>query len=224
MTINLQKLGGIAAIFEGSAYIFGMIVFIFLLNPPNAESLSSQEKLEYLLASKELYQMTITAIYILFGIFLVPLVLAIYERLKVFTEPLAKLITVLGIIWSVLVIASGMISNIGIESAQNLFDKDPVQATLFWTTIDTIHIAIGGGNEIIGGLWVLLISWVGLMANIFPKMLNFIGLIVGLAGVLTTIPDLKDLGIIFGLVQIIWFIWLGIYLLQNQTKMLNLNL
>ena len=224
MTINLQKLGGIAAIFEGSAYIFGMIVFIFLLNPPNAESLSSQEKLEYLLASKELYQMTITAIYILFGIFLVPLVLAIYERLKVFTEPLAKLITVLGIIWSVLVIASGMISNIGIESAQNLFDKDPVQATLFWTTIDTIHIAIGGGNEIIGGLWVLLISWVGLMANIFPKMLNFIGLIVGLAGVLTTIPGLKDLGIIFGLVQIIWFIWLGIYLLQNQTKMLNLNL
>ena len=224
MTINLQKLGGIAAIFEGSAYIFGMIVFIFLLNPPNAESLSSQEKLEYLLASKELYQMTITAIYILFGIFLVPLVLAIYERLKVFTEPLAKLITVLGIIWSVLVIASGMISNIGIESAQNLFDKDPVQATLFWTTIDTIHMAIGGGNEIIGGLWVLLISWVGLMANIFPKMLNFIGLIVGLAGVLTTIPGLKDLGIIFGLVQIIWFIWLGIYLLQNQTKMLNLNL
>ena len=224
MTINLQKLGGIAAIFEGSAYIFGMIVFIFLLNPPNAESLSSQEKLEYLLASKELYQMTIMAIYILFGIFLVPLVLAIYERLKVFTEPLAKLITVLGIIWSVLVIASGMISNIGIESAQNLFDKDPVQATLFWTTIDTIHMAIGGGNEIIGGLWVLLISWVGLMANIFPKMLNFIGLIVGLAGVLTTIPGLKDLGIIFGLVQIIWFIWIGIYLLQNQTKMLNLNL
>ena len=224
MTINLQKLGGIAAIFEGSAYIFGMIVFIFLLNPPNAESLSSQEKLEYLLASKELYQMTITVIYILFGIFLVPLVLAIYERLKVFTEPLAKLITVLGIIWSVLVIASGMISNIGIESAQNLFDKDPVQATLFWTTIDTIHMAIGGGNEIIGGLWVLLISWVGLMANIFPKMLNFIGLIVGLAGVLTTIPGLKDLGIIFGLVQIIWFIWIGIYLLQNQTKMLNLNL
>ena len=75
---------------------------------------------------------------------------------------------------------------------------------------------IGGGNEIVGGLWMLLISWVALQLGGFPKALNYLGVVVGVAGILSALPGLGDVGLIFGLVQIVWFIWLGIVLLRSN--------
>ena len=42
-----------------------------------------------------------------------------------------------------------------------------------------------------------------------------LGIVVGLAGVLTVVPMLKDLAMIFGISQILWFAWIGIVMLRR---------
>jgi len=81
-------------------------------------------------------------------------------------------------------------------------------------------VASGLGNsngEILGGLWTLLVSLAALRAGGLPKGLNILGLCVGAVGIISLIPGLTDLMIgVFGLSQIIWFVWLGIVLLRSN--------
>jgi hypothetical protein len=49
--------------------------------------------------------------------------------------------------------------------------------------------------------------------------LNFLGILVGVAGIASLIPALTDTLVgIFGLGQIVWFIGLGIVLLRRNPK------
>ncbi|HAP60375.1 MAG TPA: DUF4386 domain-containing protein, partial [Cytophagales bacterium] len=117
--------------------------------------------------------------------------------------------------WAVLVIASGMIMNVGLESIETLYTQDQAEALLAWKVIGAIQNGLGGGVEVVGGVWVFLISWFGLRESVFPKLLHYLGLVVGVAGILTAVPGLQDLGAVFGLTQIIWFAWIGVYMLRK---------
>jgi hypothetical protein len=47
--------------------------------------------------------------------------------------------------------------------------------------------------------------------------LNYLGVVVGVAGIISIVPALGELFIyIFALGQIVWFIWLGIVLLRSS--------
>jgi hypothetical protein len=65
---------------------------------------------------------------------------------------------------------------------------------------------------------VLLISWVALQAGGLPKALNYLGMVIGAAGILSALPGLGDVGLVFGLVQIVWFIWVGIVMLRASPR------
>jgi len=157
-------------------------------------------------------------IYVAFGVFLILLTLALHERLKGQTPMLMQTATSLGLIWAGLVIGSGMIANIGTATVIDLYATDPSQASTVWLAIEAVQNGLGGGNEIVGGLWVVLISWAGLRSKDLPTALNTLGLIIGGAGVATLIPPLTELGAIFGLGLIAWFIWVGIFLLRSQQQ------
>jgi hypothetical protein len=216
MKNNLQKIGGIAALIQALAYIIGFTALVFLLTPENADTLNNSEKLRFILDNKVLFQIWILIIYVVYGVALITLTLALHKRLAKYLIPTLQIATVLGYIWSGMVIASGMITNIGLDTVAKVYLNNIEQATTIWLTIEAVQNGIGGGVEIVGGLWVLLISWFALKSKEFPKMLNYIGLTVGATGVLTVIPGLSELGAVFGLLQIVWFAWIGIFLLRNQ--------
>ncbi|MDB1125112.1 hypothetical protein [Vibrio algarum] len=154
--------------------------------------------------------------YVVFGIILAVLVLALHERLKGNAAALSQTASIFGLIWVGLVIACGMISNIGLRSVIELSGKEPEQARSVWLAIDSVTEGIGGGNEIVGGLWVLLLSIAALKSNAFCKKLNYLGLFVGVAGIFTVYPA-DILTEIFGLSQIIWFSWLGYIMLVESS-------
>ena len=111
-----------------------------------------------------------------------------------------------------------MISNAGIAPVIALYAKDPAQAALTWQTIETVASGIGNGNgEILGGVWTLLISLAALRSDRLPKVLNYIGLLVGVVGIISVFPGLTDLVGLFGISQIIWYIWVGIRLLRKTA-------
>lgn len=217
MINNLQKAGGLASLIEGLIYVAGFIVMCTLLAPDNVAELNSTQKLAFLLERKDIFQTLHLLIYVVFGVFLVVLTVALYERLKA-TAALMQVATAFGIIWAGLVVASGMVANTGLDVVADIYIRDTTQATSVWLAIGAVQNGLGGGVEIVGGLWVLLVSWAALCVKELPKVLNYIGLLVGIAGLLTIIPGLSDLGAIFGLGQIVWFFWLGIFMLRNSKK------
>lgn len=108
-----------------------------------------------------------------------------------------------------------MVANIGLGVIVDLYGRNPADAALVWQTYKFVVSGLGGGNEIVGGLWVLLASLAGLRSGGAPRPLNYLGIVVGAAGLLTTIPALGELGAIFGLGLILWFGWLGIVMLRG---------
>ena len=117
-------------------------------------------------------------------------------------------------------IAGGMVANAGIAPVVALYAKDPAQAALTWQGIETVANGLGNGNgEILGGLLALLVSLAALRAGGLPKGLNILGLLVGAVGIISIVPGLTDMMVgIFGLSQIIWFVWLGMVLLRSEAS------
>jgi hypothetical protein len=215
--MTLQKLGGVAALIEAFAYVVGFAVLATLMSPEYAADWNAQQKLAFLLERKLVVQLWNLTIYVVFGVFLVVLVIALHERLKAGALAMVQVASAFGLIWCGLVIASGMVANVGLETVGRVFPKDPASAVSAWLAIGAVQDALGGGVELVGGLWVVLISWAALRSGALTERLNYLGLVVGMAGVLTLIPGLSDLGSIFGLGQIVWFAWLGIHLLRKSA-------
>jgi hypothetical protein len=213
--IKLQKIGAAAALIEALAYLTGFIVLVFFLNPEGGEQLSATERLAFILEHKTLHQVWMLIIYVVFGIALGPLVAALHERLRHSESLSLRFGTLFGYLWVVLVIAGGMISNMGLDAVARIYPADARQATTVWIALEAVQNGLGGGVEIVGGLWVLLISLTALRAGELNRGINFIGLTVGAAGILTALPGLSELGALFGLLQIVWFAALGIHLLRK---------
>ena len=52
-----------------------------------------------------------------------------------------------------------------------------------------------------------------------PKALNYLGMVLGVAGLISTAaPVLKVLGVAFGLGIIVWWLWLGIVMLHSNPS------
>lgn len=212
---SLQKLAGISAIIEGLIYIAAFIYFgIFWSYPIDG---SSMEKMTYMAENQIIFSMMNFLVYIVFGIFLSMLVICLHEKLKQTNNPAVSIGSIFGVIWVGLVIASGMISNIGIAHAIDLMNVNPDKALDLWVIISVITESIGGGNELVGGLWVLLISVVAIQACWLPRTLHYLGCFVGIVGIATVYPC-EIFTEIFGLSQIVWFFWLGICLLMKEKN------
>ena len=129
---------------------------------------------------------------------------------------MARTATAFGIIWSVLVIASGMIYNVGMETAVSLHAANPEQAATVWLAIESVFNGLGGGVEVVGGIWVLLLSAAALGSGSLSRAFNYFGFLVGVAGIVSVVPALAEISAsLFGLTQIVWFAWLGMALLRQ---------
>jgi hypothetical protein len=213
----LQKFGGVAALYEAAAYIVGMIGFLMVVD---VSSVADPVQQVALMADNLAFLYILHLItYVVWGVFMVVLTLALYERLKAGSPALAQIAAVFGIFWGCVIIISCMIHNVGMQTVVDLYGKDPTQAGTVWLTIHSVFGGLGGANEAIGGIWILLISWAALRTGELSKVLNYLGVVVGVAGIISIVPSLGELFIyIFALGQIVWFIWLGIVMLRSNPS------
>jgi len=209
-----QKMGGIAALYEAAAYVVGMVFFLFVLDSLGA--VQPAQKVALLVGNQVSMQIVILLTYVGFGALLVVLTLALHDRLQAGSPAIMQTATAFGLIWAGLLIASGMVYNTGQGVVVALYSSDPLQAATIWLTIDAVHAGLGGQAEILGGLWTLLVSWAALRTGGLPRVLNYLGVVVGVAGILSILPGLTLLVGIFAMGQIVWFAWLGILMLRSS--------
>jgi hypothetical protein len=210
---RMQKVGGIAAIVEATTFLFGFALLVTTLAPMVDGTLDYAERVRFLADHAALTYVWNLVIYVVFGLVLIVLVYALRERLTGQAPALMQIATAIGLIWAGLVIAAGMLANVGAAAVIRMLESAPEHATAVWIAVNTVQNGLGGGNEIVGGIWVILVSLSAFRADLLPRALNYLGLVSGGAGVVTVVPALTEVGAIFGIGLIAWFIWLGIVLI-----------
>lgn len=212
---TLQKVGGLSALYMAAAHLIGIVIFLVVLDYLSITD--PAQKVALNVEKQTVIFSTNLLMYVFFGFALIVLSLALYDRMKSGAPALMQVALAIGIIWAGSLIASGMVANAGLATIVPLYAKDPVQAALTWQGIEAMAGGLGNANgEILGGPLTLLVSLAALRTGGLPKGLNILGLLVGAVGIITIIPALNAMTGVFGLGQIMWFIWLGIVLLRNS--------
>lgn len=217
MIKTLQKMGGVAALIDAATYLVSLGLLFTLLAPMAKPDLDFGQFMAFFRDNQTIVFIWHLLMYLVNGVFLVILALALYERLKAGAPALAQAATVFGLIWVALVFASGLITIYGLEVVVALYDKDPAQAATVKVVLDTITNGIDHSDRFLGCLWVLLVSWAALRVGGLPRVLSYLGLVIGVAGLISTAaPALQELGIAFGFGIIVWWIWLGIVMWRSN--------
>lgn len=212
---RLGRIGGAAALVAAATFVYGIVVFATTVADYTDPDATPAESVDFLVGHQGALLAWYIGIFIVFGAALVPLALALRQRFADRTPMLANTAAVFAVIWAALMFATGMISNIGIESVADLAASDPDRAVGLWSAIDTVTNGLGGGNEIVGGIWIGLVSVAGLLTARLPRWLNVVGILTAAAGLVTVVPELESVEMAFGLGSIVWFVGVGVCLLRS---------
>ena len=104
---DLQKMGGVAALIQAAAYVVGLGLALTLLAP--VLDASPEQYVAFLVDNLTLMHIWHLIIYLVAGVSLVVLALALHERFEAGSPAMAQTATAFGLIWASLVIASGML-------------------------------------------------------------------------------------------------------------------
>jgi hypothetical protein len=213
-------MGGISALICAATYLVSMGLLFTLLAPFMDSAMDFAQFMDFFLANQTIIFIWHVLMYLVNGVCLVILALALYDRLKEAAPAMALAATVFGLIWAVLVFASGFITLYGWELLAGLYRSNAAQAASLKLVLDMITTGIDHSDRFLGCLWLLLVSWAALRAGLLPKGLNFLGLAIGIQGILSTaLPAFTELGLVFGMGIILWWIWLGIVLLRTRPSL-----
>ena len=117
--------------------------------------------------------------------------------------------------WSFALVISGMVFTYGMTTVTDLHGPDAVQT---WQAVEPVALALGGaGGEILGGLWIGMLSLVALRTSALPKVIGWLGVVIAVIGLVSVAPLLADAAIAFGVLQIAWFLAVALILMTRTT-------
>lgn len=219
---GLQRAGGIAGFVIAATYVVGFGLIGVYLAPRgflDAQG-SPEDSLAFLLDHQVTLYSWYLVLYLVGGIALVSLVLGVHSRLRTSAAGLSQTASVVGHLWAGLLLASGLIALVGQRAVVELAATDSVMAASTWSSVSLIHSALGGGIEIVGAIWVMLVSVAGIRSRVLGYGLGALGIGIGVAGAWTIVPPAADYAApVFGLGLIVWFAWMGATLLRRPRQL-----
>lgn len=220
---NIQKIGGIAALIGAATNLLALVVFAAILAPKGFGAADADpSRIVALLADNQAWLRVWYEIqYFAFGVCLILLSLALYERLQAGAPALAQAVITVGLIWAILVIVIGALILSDLSTVVSLYGENPAQAATVWLSLKSVEDGLGGGGgeTLINALWFLLLGWAALRTRELPRVLNYLGVAIGVAGILSVLLVSLALMAVYGLGLIIWLAWLGVVMLRGSTSL-----
>lgn len=134
-----QTIGGVAALIAAATYVIGLGLFFTFLAPSyGSDDPDLGQFVAFLAANGVIVFAWHAIIFLINGIFLVVLALALHERLKAGSPAQVQIATAFGLIWAALVFAGGLIAINGLKVVADLYGQDPGQAAAVKLAIDTV--------------------------------------------------------------------------------------
>ena len=220
-TDGLERVGGLAGFVIAATYLIGMGLMAAYLVPRGFldGQASPADSLAFLLDHQVMLYVWYFVLYLVGGIALVSLVLGVHHRLRPRGAGLSQTAAVIGHLWAGLLLASGLVALVGQRAVVDLAATDPAMAASTWSSISVVQTALGGGIEIVGAAWILLVSLAGIRSHLLGHGLGGLGLGIAVAGAWTLVPPAVTYAApMFGLGLIVWFIWTGNTLLRPPRR------
>lgn len=217
-----QKAGGLAALAHAFAYLLGIILAVTLIFPVLDGDVTRY--FEFVRDNPYLMHSWILIAYWGSAISVVFMALALFHRLNSRSTVLVQAATVFGLIWAGLIIASANLMLNDFRVITDIFINDVSLAPTVWTILEAVENGIISGNELVGSLWVSLISIAALRKGGLPNVLNILGVVLGVLGIITLAPNIADfmgVAFAFGMGMVVWSIWLGIVLLREKPAVFS---
>lgn len=221
-TDGLQRAGGIAGFVTAATYVVGLGLIGLYLAPQGFldEQGSPADSLAFLLDHQVVLYSWYLVLYLVGGIALVSLVTGVHSRLRTGAAALSQTASVVGHLWAGLLLASGLIALVGQRAVVELAATDSAMAASTWSSVSVVQSALGGGIEIVGAVWVMLVSVAGIRSRVLGYGLGALGIGIGVAGAWTIVPPAAEYaGALFGLGLIVWFVWMGVTLLRRPRQL-----
>ena len=168
-----SRVGGIAGHVVAGTYVLGFLVMLAYLAPRGYTdaTASPAASLDFLADNAAAMYVWYLILYVIGGAALTVLVVALHQRLQPAEPGLANTATAFGLIWSGLLLASGMIALVGQRAVLGFNEIDRASAITSWHSVSVIQDGLGGGLEVVGALWVLLVSSAAYRPRILPRPL-----------------------------------------------------
>ena len=221
-TDGLQRAGGIAAFVTAATYAVGFGLIGVYLAPRGFLDVQGnpEDSLAFLLDHQVILYSWYLVLYLAGGIALVSLVLGVHSRLRTGAAGLSQTASVFGHMWAGLLLTSGLIALVGQQAVVELAATDSVMAASTWSSVSVVQAALGGGIEIVGAVWVMLVSVAGIRSRVLGYGLGALGIGIGVAGAWTIVPPVAEYAApLFGLGLIVWFVWMGVTLLRRPRQL-----
>ncbi len=214
-----RRVTALAALLKAVTYVVGFAVMGAYLAPRGfaAATTAPAGSLDFLRANATALYLWYLVLYVVGGLALVWLVIGIDARLREAGAGTgAAASRAIGLVWAGLLLASGLVALVGQAAVIRLASADYDLAVSTWTATSVVQDALGGGIEIVGAVWVLLVSIAGLRTAAVGRGPGILGVLVAVAGATTIVPAAADdAGAAFGLGLIVWFIWSAVTLLRS---------
>ncbi|AMJ86110.1 MULTISPECIES: hypothetical protein [Alteromonas] len=207
--------GAIASFICATSFILGLFL-IFIIAPDFNDG--PDQRLRTLNNFSELMQVWYFLVYVVFGISVLVLSVSLLENQTREHSVLQQITMLMSYLWSCYIFASGFIAILSVEFLFGENFKLGTAVVDLWRDIYAIQMGLGEGSEWVGAIWVMLINTCLLKEQRLSKNLVLFGYIISFFGFLTLIPSLKEIGAVFGLLQIIWFILVGSMLLHERRE------
>jgi hypothetical protein len=212
-TRRAAKVGAVAAATCAATYAIGFGLFAAVMLPAGYGDLSAPASQHVAFAREHaaLLHAFYLVVYVLGGLALGALALALPAVSDDGRGMAMRSARALGVVWAAFLVAAGMLVNAGTHVALGFGPGEPL-AEVAWMVGHIAVAGIGGGNEIVGGLWVLVVSLAARRSGWLPPGACRLGVLAGAAGMVTAVPALAAAGAVFGLAMLGWFVWVGLAL------------
>lgn len=212
-----QKAGGLAALAHAFAYLVGIIIAITLIFPILNSNPDGYFK--FVRENAVLVHIWILITYWGSAASVVFMALALFHRLNSRSPLMVQTATVFGLIWAGLIIASANLMLNDFRVITSLFTQDPSLTPTAWKILEAVENGIISGNELVGSLWVSLVSLAALRQSGLIRPLAMLGVALGVVGWVTLVYP--EVCFVFGLGMVVWSIWLGIVLLREKPAVFS---
>lgn len=209
-----RSFASMAAGMCGLTYLVGLALYstAFAAADLDAAGMPSIRTLAFIVENATLLGFWYFTIYVVNGLALLGLVLALGPT----NGPLwQKWIAGIGLVWSALVIAAGLVAAVALSTLPQIYQLAPSEAARHWHIAVTLVEGIGGGTELLGALWILGV----VCGTALSSAQRALGLVIGTAGLLTLFPALTEVAAaVFGLSFMVLFLWLSVTLWPRRAR------
>src|SRR6266498_2718234 len=186
---NSQKAAGIGAVLQGVFFVIVLVLILGVLpsfgfQGPN--DFADPAKVLPFVVNQPFVAFWLFPGDILFAVFLILMVMGLYERLQNSSPTLMRLATAVGLVATTLILANGTIGNSVLQLARDYPQNQATAATTFrtLTLVSSNGVGLVSGGIFAYGWWALLVSWAALRTATWPRPLHYLGLVFGAAGIL----------------------------------------